>query len=274
MEGGSCADRASLSTRSNLGSVGPDGEPLGGDAIDMGDRPGRGDAGNRVATLPLRVLVARQVVFFDVVVALLFLTAGRLDWLGGWLVAVILVMSQVAQWLVIGRRHLDLLVDRSRMQSGADRGDVPLATGMAYGPYLAILVAALEVRLQGLPTVGPAAPLMGLLLVSGGIAAALWAMRANRFFAPIVRIQVERGHTVEHGGPYRYVRHPGYAGAIAYYAGLVLVLGSWWAVPIAVATALIAIARTTREDAYLRAHLAGYVDYAARVRWRLLPRVW
>jgi len=90
----------------------------------------------------------------------------------------------------------------------------------------------------------------------------------------VVRIQADRGHTVATGGPYRFVRHPGYIGFIVGAFGTALLLGSRWAlVPAALAGALVVV-RTVLEDRTLRAELPGYADYAARVRYRLLPRVW
>jgi protein-S-isoprenylcysteine O-methyltransferase Ste14 len=101
-----------------------------------------------------------------------------------------------------------------------------------------------------------------------------WAMIANRFFYGVLRIAKDRGHTVATGGPYRYVRHPGYGGAIAFDLAAPLVLGSLWALIPAVLTACAIIVRTALEDRALQAGLDGYAEYAQRVRYRLLPGVW
>ncbi len=99
-------------------------------------------------------------------------------------------------------------------------------------------------------------------------------MAANKFFAATVRIQTDRGHTVAEGGPYRFVRHPGYAGAAAFVVALALMLGSLWAlIPAAVALAAV-IERTALEDRTLRRELAGYEAYARKTRYRLVPGVW
>jgi protein-S-isoprenylcysteine O-methyltransferase Ste14 len=207
-------------------------------------------------------------------VALMFLLAGRLDWLGGWLVAAIQVGSLGAQWLIVGRRHPDLLLERSGLGKDVERSDVPLAVGMAYGPFVAMLIAGLEVRLQGLPEAVLVVAIAGVALMVSGIVVTVSAMLANRYFGPVVRIQTDRGHQVATGGPYAIVRHPGYVGAILFYLGLPVVLGSWWSVPIMAFVIVLTVVRTAREDRYLRAHLTGYVGYADRVRWRLVPRVW
>jgi len=76
---------------------------------------------------------------------------------------------------------------------------------------------------------------------------------SNAFFSTVVRVQSDRGHKVCSDGPYRFVRHPGYVGVLA---GALLVV------------------RTALEDRTLRTALAGYADYAARVRYRLAPGIW
>lgn len=209
-----------------------------------------------------------------VVVALLFLAAGRPDWPGGWLIALLLVVSQAAQWLIVAPRHPDLLAERSRVGPGVDRRDVPLAMAMAYGPFVAMLVAALQVRIEGLADPPLLLVVAGLGISLLGIAITVVAMMANRFFASIVRIQVERGHHVVDDGPYRLVRHPGYAGAILFVLGLPALLASWWSLPAVIVTVALDILRTAHEDRYLLEHLEGYDAYAATVPWRLMPRAW
>ena len=222
----------------------------------------------------LRRYLLRQITFVTFSVALMFLLAGRLDWLGGWLVTAIQVGSRAAQWLIVGRRHPDLLLERSGLGEDVERGDIPLAVGMAYLPFVAMLVAGLEVRIQGLPEAAIIVAIAGVALAVAGIAVTVSAMLANRYFGPVVRIQSDRGHEVATAGPYAVVRHPGYVGAILFYVGLPAVLGSWWSVPIMALLIAITVVRTAREDRYLRAHLSGYVGYADRVRWRLAPHIW
>ena len=72
-------------------------------------------------------------------------------------------------------------------------------------------------------------------------------------------------------GPYAIVRHPGYAGNILGLFGIVLALGSGWALVPAMVASIIAVIRTALEDQTLHAELPGYADYARRVRYRLVP---
>ena len=107
-----------------------------------------------------------------------------------------------------------------------------------------------------------------------GYALFVWATASNAFFSQIVRIQTERGHTVVTGGPYRFVRHPGYAGAILFELAVPFLLASWWAfIPSLIGAGLLVL-RTALEDRTLQAELSGYPAYARQVAYRLLPGVW
>jgi protein-S-isoprenylcysteine O-methyltransferase Ste14 len=127
---------------------------------------------------------------------------------------------------------------------------------------------------------GPAIPIpqsiqvTALLVFAFGYSFAFWAVLSNPFFATFVRIQDDRGHSVVSSGAYALVRHPGYAGALLAHLALPFALGSIWAVVPAVVGTIFFVARTSREDRMLRDSLAGYREYQARVRWRLLPGVW
>ena len=98
-----------------------------------------------------------------------------------------------------------------------------------------------------------------------------WALIENRFFSTFVRIQKERGHEVCDSGPYRIVRHPGYAGNLLALPGIVLALGSVWTLIPVVIAITIAVMRTELEDKTLQEELKGYKEYVQRVRYRLIP---
>lgn len=99
-------------------------------------------------------------------------------------------------------------------------------------------------------------------------------MLENRYFSAVVRVQEDRGHTVCTTGPYRFVRHPGYAGALLFYLLTPVILGTLWAFLPAVLTSIALVIRTALEDITLQEELEGYNDYAKNTRYRLLPGVW
>jgi protein-S-isoprenylcysteine O-methyltransferase Ste14 len=137
-----------------------------------------------------------------------------------------------------------------------------------------VIVAGLDHRFRWSPVFPLWLNVIGFILVAAGYTFASWALAENRFFSSMVRIQTDRGHAVCDSGPYRLVRHPGYAGNILPLPGIVLALGSVWTLIPAAVALIIAVTRTALEDRTLRAELPGYRDYARRVHYRLLPGIW
>lgn len=137
-----------------------------------------------------------------------------------------------------------------------------------------LIVAGLDFRFGWTPPLTLVLQVCALVIAALGYALVTWAMVANAFFALANRIQSERGHTVATGGPYRFVRHPGYTGAILFELATPILLGSAWALIPGGVSALALVVRTVLEDRSLHTELAGYVGYAGRMRYRLLPGVW
>jgi protein-S-isoprenylcysteine O-methyltransferase Ste14 len=102
----------------------------------------------------------------------------------------------------------------------------------------------------------------------------MWVFRENSFAAPVVKVQAERDHRVVSSGPYAFVRHPMYSSIMLFFAGVPLLLGSWWGFAFAPLFFVLFAIRTGIEERVLIAGLPGYADYAARVRYRLLPGLW
>jgi protein-S-isoprenylcysteine O-methyltransferase Ste14 len=135
-------------------------------------------------------------------------------------------------------------------------------------------VAGLDVRFQWTAPLPLGYHIAGLLATSLGYALFLWAMASNAFFSQGVRIQAERGHMVATGGPYRYVRHPGYVGTILAQLGTPFLLGSPWALVPSGLSAALFVLRTWLEDKTLMQELPGYTEYAYQTPSRLLPGIW
>jgi len=221
--------------------------------------------------------LANFVVYTLLTTAILFVAAGRLDWLMGWLyVGTTLALTAISRVLVV-RKNPDLAVERARYREHADikPWDRKIMPWVALvGPFAGLLVAGLDKRFGWSPAIPQGIQIAGLVLVILGYAFSTWALLVNRFFSAVVRIQKERGHTVVTAGPYRYVRHPGYAGGIITFPAGAIALGSLWALIPAALTVTLTVVRTALEDRTLQEELAGYKEYAGRVRYRLLPGIW
>lgn len=207
-------------------------------------------------------------------VALVFLPVGRLDWTPGWIFLGVLVVAFGISALLLQQVNPAIYRARSRFQPGTEGWDRILLLLMLPAMVAEIPIATLDAGRLFWSAMPMAFVILGYLLLLGGIAITAWAQAVNRFFEPGVRLQRERGQRVISTGPYAFVRHPGYVGALMMFAGIALALGSWWALlPAAIAGAIL-ILRTSWEDALLHAGLDGYRDYARRVRFRLVPGIW
>jgi protein-S-isoprenylcysteine O-methyltransferase Ste14 len=198
--------------------------------------------------------------------------AGRWDLWNVWAYAGIAVVLFSFQALVVYRKSSDLLKERIQPPT---RGRSPLAP--IGGLVMAVLIygiAGLDQRFHWSDIVPPAGVMAGLVIVAIGLGLFGWSMLVNRFFSFAVRTQADRGHQVISDGPYAIVRHPGYAGQLLFFVASGMALNSLLSIiPIVVSLPLF-FRRTAIEDRMLQDELAGYADYAARVRYRLIPGLW
>jgi protein-S-isoprenylcysteine O-methyltransferase Ste14 len=201
----------------------------------------------------------------------LFGSAGRLDWLNAW---VLLGLSFVTGLAFTAGRDPELSAERRNVKGGKSWDKVLAGITVLLGPVAVWITAGLDCRLHGSGGISSVAFYSGLAAAVLAAALIAWAMRSNRFFSSVVRIQKDRGHTVVDGGPYRFIRHPGYAGMLVFILVTPLILGSHWALAPAAATASVIVLRTVMEDLTLHDELDGYAEYARRVRYRLLPAIW
>lgn len=228
------------------------------------------DSGERVAPPLIGIAVFAMGLVFA---ALLFVPARRLDWTLGWIYVGMVLVYVAVNWACLQRWNPELIARRMRFGEGTKSWDkvwAVLYAPVMFGLYVA---AGLEAR-DAAPSAPGAGWWLGLAIFVPGAAMLTWSMVVNPFFEKTVRIQTDRGHRVIDSGPYAWVRHPGYVGFLGWIVSAPLLLASTWAV----APALLAVAglviRTALEDRTLQAELAGYAEYAARVRYRLVPRIW
>ena len=207
----------------------------------------------------------------------LLVCGGDFGWWQAWGYSLLLVAVGIGGHIWAERRHPGLMAERQNTEKlqDAKAWDKVLAPLMAVSISFPLpIVAGLDHRFVWSPAFPLWLIVLGFILTSLGYAFAVWAMAENRFFSSVVRIQTDRGHAVCESGPYRLVRHPGYAGNIPPLLGIVLALGSVWALIPAVAALIIAVVRTALEDQTLQEELPGYRDYARRVRYRLIPGIY
>ena len=202
--------------------------------------------------------------------AALFASAGTFAIAAFWVYLAILATVFVASFAM-----LDPGLLRERMRPGGKPPPLGLKL-FTVVLLLHLVVAGLDRgRLHLSDGIPPWLQATGLAVVAAAYALVLWAMRVNRFFSSVVRIQFDRGQRVVATGPYSFVRHPGYAAGILIVLASGIALGSWLAAVLLVVTSLpFLFYRAITEDRVLLAELPGYREYAGRVRWRLIPGVW
>ncbi len=208
--------------------------------------------------------------FFVLALIALFASAGTAALATYWVYLAIFGAVFVASFLL-----LDPDLARERMRPGGKRP--PLALQLFSGVLVAHwIIAGLDRgRFHWSDTVPDWLQWLSLAALAASYAFCLWAMRVNRFFSSVVRIQSDRGQLVISGGPYAVIRHPGYLAGIIIVLASGLALDSWLAAAFLAAFSLpFLLYRAITEDRVLQAELPGYRDYAQRVRWRLIPGVW
>ncbi len=206
---------------------------------------------------------------------ILLWSAGTVAWPMAWVLTGLYAAWVGANALLLWPEHKSLLAERAQKRPPGVKGwDMAIMGVVGLLTIARYVVAGLDLRYGWGPSVPLGLSLAAIPVAAAGYAIVTWGMAANAWFATHVRIQQDRGQRVATGGPYRWVRHPGYVGSILFEIASGVMLQSWWAIGIGVASAALFLLRTAMEDATLRRELPGYTEYAAKVRYRLLPGVW
>ena len=230
---------------------------------------------NQSKTISLRAILL--MLFFIVVIPFLPLLISRdWDWWEAWVYAIIGILGFAISRVLAARRNPDLLAERARFLQHEDAKpwDKYLSPLVGFGGGLIPLVAGLDALFDLSPPFSLPVKILALVIILAGYALGSYALIENRFFSGMVRIQTDRGHQVVSSGPYRWIRHPGYAGALLTYLATPFFLDSRWAFLPVVFITIVLVIRTNLEDKVLQNELEGYRDYARRVRYRLLSGVW
>ena len=177
----------------------------------------------------------------------------------------------VAIWIGLVLRDRGSNVD---VHTPTDQGSRTVIGISLWSGVLLAFLTAWAVPAAHIPGSGWPLLLGGLVLMWGGIALRVWAVRTlGPLFCTVVVIQDD--HRLITTGPYRLLRHPSYAGSLLTLAGLGLALGSWLSLLVAVLGALIGFTRRMPvEEAVLQTRFGDtYTAYAQRT-WRLVPFMW
>jgi protein-S-isoprenylcysteine O-methyltransferase Ste14 len=209
-------------------------------------------------------------ILFLITAAILFGAAGTFAYWQAWLYLVVYFSASVAISLYLIRRDPALLA--RRMSGGPFAEKEPaqriIMSIMSLGFIALAVVPALDRRF-GWSHVPSYAVALGDLVVLLGWLGIYFVFRENSFAASTIVSSEDQ--SVISTGPYAWVRHPMYTAAFVMLLGISPSLGSWWGLPIAIATLPTLIWRLKDEERFLVRNLPGYPEYQERVRYRLLP---
>ncbi len=204
----------------------------------------------------------------------IFWAAVMMKWWSAWAALGVMAAWSVGTAVVILRFNPDLLAERLGPRKGAKLWDTLIISLLGLLQLGRYILAGLDQRWGWSGSFPLSAQVTALLLCILGYALVVWATAVNAFFSLIVRLQPERNQRVVMDGPYHFVRHPAYLGAIVYELAVAVLLCSWWTLLCGVVTTALLILRTALEDAALRKELPGYQEYSEKVKSRLIPGIW
>jgi len=207
--------------------------------------------------------------------AVLFVTAGTLNYWQGWAFLVVFFVPNAFTFIYFLKRDPEFLERRLRNKERSEEQKLLLRWGKPF--YLvAFLLPGCDERWGWSRSLVGEVPLwltiFSLAMVLGSLLLIFWVLYVNRYASRIV--EVEAGQTVISHGPYRMVRHPYYFATVLLWLFTPLALGSWIALPAFVLLIPFYVIRLLNEEKVLRAQLSGYAEYCQRTRFRMIPLVW
>jgi protein-S-isoprenylcysteine O-methyltransferase Ste14 len=204
---------------------------------------------------------------------LIFLSAGTFDYWQGWLFLATFAASTVGFTMYLALYDRPLLERRMKAGPQHEREwPQKIIVSLIFLAFFALIIlSALDYRFAWSP-VAPSMSILGNVVILLSFLFIFWVTRVNSFAASNIR--VEQDQRVIDTGPYAYVRHPMYAGAIWLFVGMPLALGSWWSLGLIVPLMPVLLWRLLDEEKILRRDLPGYTEYMRRVRFRLVPFMW
>ena len=223
----------------------------------------------------MKLFVIQTLGLFVMLVLALFLPAGSLTWLAGWIYLLLFFsfFLGVNAWLF--RYNPGLLQERMSLsrsdQKGWDKVLFPILLAFPFAWFVFISLDAVRFHWSPVPIWVQG---VGTLVLLCSFYLFFLTFRENSFLSTVVRLQAEREHTVISTGPYHYVRHPMYAAFLLFMMGTPLLLGSWYGVLLGLAFMIVLARRAILEENTLKKGLRGYADYMAQVKYRLIPYIW
>jgi len=206
--------------------------------------------------------------------AIMLPAAGRWDYLGAWLYTMSMILYLPFYFLILLYYNPELINERGRpFRKDTRTFDFKFFVVWRISLVIQLLLAAMDKR-YGWSSLPVVYVWTSFIVISLFNFLEMWPIVINRHFEATVRLQTDRNHRVVDSGPYRWIRHPGYAFYIPTLFFTPIMLESLWSMIPSLVIVGAFVVRTNLEDRMLRKELTGYSDYASRVRWKLFPWIW
>jgi protein-S-isoprenylcysteine O-methyltransferase Ste14 len=223
-----------------------------------------------------RKMLSQTVVWVAITAGVLFISAGTLEWPEAWIYLFLWLAGGLTSGLTLAKTHPEILKERMRspLQQEQKSWDRPVILAIFGGFFLLYIVAGIDAKRFGWSDVPVALKALGAVAILFAIYIFHIVMRENAFASAVVKVDTERGHKVISTGPYAWVRHPMYGGAIFFFLGTALLLGSWAAFVMGLLLIALIAFRAVGEERMLESELPGYAEYARLVKYRFVPGIW
>jgi protein-S-isoprenylcysteine O-methyltransferase Ste14 len=196
-------------------------------------------------------------IFFLVVVALIFIPAGTLDYWQAWVFLGVYFAASLAITVYLMQKD-PMLLER-RMRGGPDAEKEPvqkIIMSITSAGFVGLIVIPALDRRFGWSHMPPAVALAGDGLVILGYFAIYFVFKENTFSSSTIELAPDQ--KVIDTGPYALIRHPMYAGGLVLLLGVPVALGSWWGVLVIALIMPALIWRLFDEESFLERNLPGY----------------
>ena len=223
----------------------------------------------------VKALVGQIAAMFLVFALALFLPAGTIAWIPGWIFLIMFFVFVAAITLWLFRHDPGLLRERmtgfKSVQHKWDKVFLYLIQLLFFAWLIIMPLDAVRFQSSHMPEW---LQIMGAFVLLSSFYLFYRTFRENPYLSPVVRTQEDRGQTVVTTGPYHYVRHPMYSGFVLFVLGTALLLGSYYGLIFGFILVVTAACRAVMEESTLRKELRGYEAYMAKVKYRLIPYLW
>jgi len=217
--------------------------------------------------------ISQGAVGMAVFVAFIFLPAGTWRYWQGWLFIAAFSAATIGLTVYLALYDRPLLERRMNAGPQHEKGwsQKIIVSLIILAFFVFIILPSLDYRL-GVSPVPAYLSIAGTIVIVLSFLLIFWVLKVNSYAA--ANVSVADDQKVIDSGPYAYVRHPMYAGALWLFIGMPLALGSWLTICLVPLILPLLFWRLLDEEKVLRRDLPGYDEYASRVRHRLVPYVW